>query len=39
MEKKKKCERKKQKVILAGQGFDPWTFGLWAQHASSAPAS
>jgi len=23
--------------MLAGGGFDPPTFGLWAQHASSAP--
>jgi hypothetical protein len=23
--------------MLAGEGFDPPTFGLWAQHASSAP--
>ena len=22
---------------LAGEGFDPPTFGLWAQHAASAP--
>ena len=24
---------------LAHRGFDPRTFGLWAQHASSAPVS
>jgi hypothetical protein len=30
--------KRKGKVInLAGGGFDPPTFGLWAQHASSAP--
>ena len=23
--------------MLAGEGFDPPTFGLWAQRASSAP--
>jgi hypothetical protein len=27
----------KTKGNLAGGGFDPPTFGLWAQHASSAP--
>jgi hypothetical protein len=26
-----------EKETLAGGGFDPPTFGLWAQHASSAP--
>ena len=26
-------------TIIAHRGFDPRTFGLWAQHASSAPVS
>ena len=24
-------------ICLSGEGFEPPTFGLWAQHASSAP--
>ena len=27
------------KYYIAPRGFDPRTFGLWAQHASSAPQS
>ena len=29
------CSKKISHV--AEQGFDPWTSGLWAQHASTAP--
>lgn len=25
-----------EKKMLAGEGFDPPTFGLWAQHATTA---
>ena len=28
---------KKINLFLAGNGFDPSTSGLWAQHASTAP--
>ena len=35
LEKKKHGRRKKN---LATTGFDPVTFGLWAQHASPAPS-
>ena len=34
-QKTKKSEKKGKKI--AEQGFDPWTSGLWAQHASAAP--
>ena len=30
-------KNKKRKKNLAGDGFDPSTFGLWAQHAPAAP--
>jgi hypothetical protein len=26
------------KIMLTGGGFEPPTFGLWAQHATSAPS-
>ena len=29
--------KKEAKNILAEDGFDPSTFGLWAQHAPTAP--
>ena len=28
---------KRSIIIIAGNGFDPLTSGLWAQHASTAP--
>ncbi len=36
---RRKANSPKTKKIseLAEQGFDPWTSGLWAQHASAAP--
>ena len=29
--------KRRRKARVAEQGFDPWTSGLWAQHASTAP--
>ena len=30
-------EKKKEKKLIAEDGFDPSTSGLWAQHAPTAP--
>ena len=30
-------EKKKKKKVVAEDGFDPSTSGLWAQHAPTAP--
>ena len=35
--KKLATKNEKYGVQVASTGFDPVTFGLWAQHASSAP--
>ena len=38
VEGRKKITRKeKKKKVLAEDGFDPSTSGLWAQHAPTAP--
>ena len=29
--------KRRRKARVDEQGFDPWTSGLWAQHASTAP--
>ena len=32
------CKSETSKKNIAAIGFDPMTFGLWAQHASTAPS-
>ena len=34
---KRCCRGKKSEKGIAESGFDPPTFGLWAQHAPAAP--
>ena len=38
--KKAKNKSHNQRImdLLAAKGFEPSTFGLWAQHASTAPS-